>query len=174
MSAMVSQITGVSVVCSTVCWGTDQRKYQSYASVAFVRGIHRSPVDSPHKGPVTRKMFPFDDVLVICYMNRTDDTVTLLKWFIYHAMYIQSIVYMQLYWFRFRLTVVSWWRHDIEAIPARRPLCEGTGHQWSLLTKNTNAKLWYFLYYQKLLNKHWSCRWFETPRGSSLQCHVKG
>ena len=29
-----------------------------------VRGIHRSPVNSPHKGPVTRKMFPFDDVIV--------------------------------------------------------------------------------------------------------------
>ena len=29
-----------------------------------MREIHRSPVDSPHKGPVTRKMFPFIDVLV--------------------------------------------------------------------------------------------------------------
>ena len=29
-----------------------------------VRGIHRSSVDSPHKGPVTRKMFPFDDVIM--------------------------------------------------------------------------------------------------------------
>ena len=46
----------------TVCSGADQRKYQSSASLAFVRGIHRSPVKSSHKGPVTRKMFPFDDV----------------------------------------------------------------------------------------------------------------
>ena len=38
MSAMVSQITGVSIVCSTVCWGTDQRKHQSSASLAFVKG----------------------------------------------------------------------------------------------------------------------------------------
>ena len=29
-----------------------------------VRGIHRWPVNSPHKGPVTRKMFPFDDVIM--------------------------------------------------------------------------------------------------------------
>ena len=28
-------------------------------------GNHRRPVDSPHKGPVTRKMFPFDDVTMI-------------------------------------------------------------------------------------------------------------
>ena len=27
-------------------------------------GIHRGPVNSPHKGPVTRKMFPFDDVVM--------------------------------------------------------------------------------------------------------------
>ena len=41
------------------------RKYQSSASLAFVRGIHRWPVNSPHKWPVTRKMFPFDDVIMM-------------------------------------------------------------------------------------------------------------
>ena len=45
-------------------WGADQRKHQSSASLAFVRGIHRSPVNSPYKGPVTRKMFPFDDIIM--------------------------------------------------------------------------------------------------------------
>ena len=64
MSAMASQITGVSIVYSTVCSGADHRKYQSSASLAFVRGIHRWPVNPPHKGPVTRKMFPFDDVIM--------------------------------------------------------------------------------------------------------------
>ena len=64
MSAMVSQITGASIVYSTVCSGADQRKHQSSASLAFVRGIHRWPVNSSHKGPVTRKMFPFDDVIM--------------------------------------------------------------------------------------------------------------
>ena len=44
--------------------GADQRKHQSSASLAFVRGIHRWPVNSPHKWPVTRKMFPFDDVIM--------------------------------------------------------------------------------------------------------------
>ena len=64
MSAMASQITGVSMVCSNVYSGGDQRKQQSSASLAFVRGIHRSPVNSPHKGPVTRKVLPFDDVIM--------------------------------------------------------------------------------------------------------------
>ena len=63
MSAMAPQITGTSVVCSTVSSGTDQRKHQSSASLVFVRGIHRWPVDSPHKGPVTWKLFPFDDTI---------------------------------------------------------------------------------------------------------------
>ena len=44
--------------------GVDQRKYQSSPSQAFVRGIHRWPVNSPHKGPVARKMFPFDNVIM--------------------------------------------------------------------------------------------------------------
>ena len=49
----------------TVCSAADQRKHQSSASLGFVRGIHRWPVNSLHKGPVTRKMFPFDDVIMI-------------------------------------------------------------------------------------------------------------
>ena len=42
MSAMASQITSVSIVCSINCSGADQRKHQSSASQAFVRGIHPS------------------------------------------------------------------------------------------------------------------------------------
>ena len=64
MGAMASQITSVSIVCPTVCSGADQRIYQSPASLAFVRGSHRRPVNSPHKGPVTRKMFPFHEVIM--------------------------------------------------------------------------------------------------------------
>ena len=33
----------------------------------FVRGNHPWPVDSPHKGPVTRKKFPFHDVFMLCF-----------------------------------------------------------------------------------------------------------
>ena len=65
MRLMASQITGMSIVYSTVCSGEDQRKHQSSASLAFVRVIHRWLINSPHKGPITRKMFPFDYVIVI-------------------------------------------------------------------------------------------------------------
>ena len=64
MSLIASQITSLTIVYSTVSSDADQRKHQSSASLAFVRGIHRGPVNSPHKWPVTRKMFPFDDVIM--------------------------------------------------------------------------------------------------------------
>ena len=64
MSALVSQITGVSIVCSSVGSCADKKKHQSSAALAFVWGIHRWPVNSLHKEPVTRKMFPFDDVIM--------------------------------------------------------------------------------------------------------------
>ena len=62
---MESQITGVSIVCTSVWPGTDHRKHQSSASLAFARGFHWWPINSPHKGPVTRKMLPFDDVIIL-------------------------------------------------------------------------------------------------------------
>ena len=64
MVAIASQITSLTIVYSTVYSDADQRKHQSFASLAFVRGIHWGPVNSPHKWPVTRKMFPFDDVIM--------------------------------------------------------------------------------------------------------------
>ena len=64
MGAIGSQITSLTIVYSTVYSGADQSKHQSSASLAFVWGIHRGPVNSPHKWPVTRKMFPFDDVIM--------------------------------------------------------------------------------------------------------------
>ena len=56
MGAIASQITSLTIVYSIVYSDADQRKHQSSASLAFVRWIH--------KRPVTRKMFPFDDVIM--------------------------------------------------------------------------------------------------------------
>ena len=68
IGTMASQITSLTIIYSTVYSGADQRKHQSSASLAFVWGIHRGPVNSPHKWPVTRKMFPFDDVIMIMWI----------------------------------------------------------------------------------------------------------
>ena len=64
MDAMASLITSLTIVYSTVYSGEDQRRHQSSASLAFVQWINRWPVNSPHKWPVTRKMFPLDDVIL--------------------------------------------------------------------------------------------------------------
>ena len=64
MGAIASQITSLTIVYSTVYSDADQRKHQSSASLAFVRGILQVPVNSPYKLPVMRKMFPFDDVIM--------------------------------------------------------------------------------------------------------------
>ena len=64
LGAIASQITSITIVYSSVYSDADQRKHQSSASLAFVWGSHRGPVTSPHKGPVTRKMLPLDDVIM--------------------------------------------------------------------------------------------------------------
>ena len=67
MGTVASQTTSLTIV--HVYSRADQRKHQSSASLDFERGIHRGPVKSPHKWPVTRKMFPFDDVIMISFIS---------------------------------------------------------------------------------------------------------
>ena len=64
MGAMTSQITRLTIAYSTVYSGADQRKRQKLRVTGLCAG--NSPVtgDSPHKGPVTQKMSPFDDVIM--------------------------------------------------------------------------------------------------------------
>ena len=69
MGAIASQITSLTIVYSTVYSDADQRKHQSSASLAFVRGIHREPVNSPHKWSVTRELSLFDDVIMQFYQG---------------------------------------------------------------------------------------------------------
>ena len=92
MGAMASQITSVSIVYSIVCSWAEQRKHQSSASMVFVRGSHRWPVNSPHKGPVKRKIFPFDDVIMEkCNFTRLYNTLSYHKENIYIGVCLQSI-----------------------------------------------------------------------------------
>ena len=92
MTTMAAQITTLTVVYSIVYSDANQRKHQSSASLAFVRGIHRWTVNSPHKLTVTRKMFPFDDVImtytmaISCFgimtqMSVSTDYVHTIKYF---------------------------------------------------------------------------------------------
>ena len=90
MGTMSSQITILTNVYSVVSSGADQRKHQSPASLAFVRGNHRSSVNSPHKGPVTQKLFPFDDVIMRSYIRRKYDTIVFKLCLMFYAMALCS------------------------------------------------------------------------------------
>ena len=85
MGMIASQITSLTIVYSIIYSDADQRKHQSSASLAFVRGIHWWPVNSPHKWPVTRKMFPFDDVIMLVAKTQTMcGWLCCLIWLIYN------------------------------------------------------------------------------------------
>ena len=101
-----SQITSL-----TIYWGADQRKHQSTASLAFVMGIHRWPVKSPHKGPVTQKRFPFDDVVLVCHvvqgtpcsLNNVADQDDVIKWkpFLRYWTFVREFrgKLLEIYWY---------------------------------------------------------------------------
>ena len=85
MGAIASQIISLVIVYSTVYTDADPRKHQSSASLASVWGIHWGSVNFPHKWPVTRKMFPFDDVIMIIWYSichKTCITVCLCSYII--------------------------------------------------------------------------------------------
>ena len=88
MSTMESQITSLTIVYSIFSLGADKKKHQSAESLAFGRGIRRWPVDYPQTEPATRKMFPFDDVI----MSRGEFTTIKARelWFSEYVMKIIS------------------------------------------------------------------------------------
>ena len=92
MGSMASQITSLTIVYSTFYSGADERKHQSSASLAFVSGIHRGPVNSPHKWPVTRKMFSFDVVIIFIVLI----IHTYLS--LYTHTHTHTHIYMHIYW----------------------------------------------------------------------------
>ena len=136
MGAMASQITGVSMVYSNVCSGADQRKHQSYTSLAFVRGIHRWPVNSPHKGPVTRKMFPLDDVLIFDHFTSRRPYVTMICTFwCIHAPWnvLNYLEYSQKPISVLHVPVFFslWWSHPRVMCISQIHCCRG--HEWGIV-----------------------------------------
>ena len=98
MSTMASQITSLIIVYWAVYSSADQRKHRGSVSLAFVRGIHRWPVNSPHKVPVTRKMFSFDDVsmcywLVVIQSHRVTTVYVQYSSIFIHENAFENVVY---------------------------------------------------------------------------------
>ena len=115
MSAMTSQITSLTIVYSTVYSDADQRKHQSSTSLAFVRGIHRWPVNSPQKGPMARKKFPFDDVIMLCILFMLSRLFLdmfrniLCAWLVLYIMWYK--------WARLEMTIIKVWNNEATVIP---------------------------------------------------------
>ena len=106
---MASQIIRVFIVCWTVCSGADQRKHQSSASLAFVRGIHRWPVNSPHKRPVTRKLLIFDDVIMNCAIF---NHIIMHGWYPAHCLTMVAICFQRWLWSTL-VQFMVWWRRPL-------------------------------------------------------------
>ena len=107
------------LVYSTIYSGADQRKHQNSVLLAFVRGNHRRPVNSPHKGPVTRTMFPFDDVIMGNAFNGVGCALSghnLITWFkvLFRciSVYLDTSVGLNVKYF-FRMTLHQVWDDQI-------------------------------------------------------------
>ena len=94
MNAMASQITSLRIVFSTAYLDTDQRKHQSSASLAFVQGIHRRLVNSPHKWPVTWKMFPFDGVIMYMMIAYVIEVIYFSIFFMVAPLVLRVIIWL--------------------------------------------------------------------------------
>ena len=167
MGAIASQITSLTIVYSIVYSDAYQRKLQSSASPAFVRGIHRGPVNYPHKWPVTRKMFPFDDVIMKLWKIEVDQEVVAsldrvpsldMTGEDCHTGYDQP-------W--------SWWRHEMETFSAILALCAGnstvTGEFTSQRPVTRSFDVSFDLHLNKQLSTHSWGWWFQTPSRSFMK-----
>ena len=99
VGAMASHITNIAVVYSTVYSDVDQRKHHSSTSLALVRGIHRWPVNSTRKWPVTRNMFRVNDVIMsaifCCVMTLSHYLI--LRWTVIAHQYLRDHISMDFY-----------------------------------------------------------------------------
>ena len=149
MSAMACQIAGIGY--STACSGADQRKHKKSASLTFVWRIHRWPLNSSHKGPVTRKMFAFDDVIMFTFLPKKNFIQPVpFRPCRHYASLIQTLpnrwtwwpvlyIFMSgrpgcMYAISLHASVTSyflmmasshWWRHHMETLSVLLALCGG-------------------------------------------------
>ena len=124
MGAMTSQITSLTIVYSTAY----SKKTLSSAPLAIVRKIHRWPVNSPHKWPVTRRMFPFDDV-IMCGARSNRPNSRPERCHMAYSISISHTIYTGLCCALFCCVhiVISHWNHGIYSPMSFRVDLTGTG-----------------------------------------------
>ena len=161
----LSQITSLTIVYLTVYSGAYQSKHQSSASLAFVWGIHRGPVNSPHKWPVTRKMFPFDDVIMLWY----HDVLKPRDWQ-WKLLYSFDIWNYPVALKSDKCLFNPCWRHQMESFSALLALCAGI-HRWPSNSPHKDhwRRAWCFLWsapWNKRFSKQSRRGWFRTTSRS--------
>ena len=118
MTMMASQITSLTIVYSTIYSNADQRKHQKLCVTGLCAGNSLGPVNSPHKGPVTRKMFPLDDVIMessICRQHIFKKMYFVTHWT--HGKFGEILIKMQIFWLKqmhLKMSSTKW-----------RPFCLG-------------------------------------------------
>ena len=162
MGTVASQITSLTIVYSTVDSDADQRKHQSSESLAFVC---RGPMNSPQKWPVTRKMFPFDDVIMkrnctfsndcfkrICTGNCPND------YFRYNVK-----IFLFQYYFGQRLILTDWNCSKCCFQNSLKSGCSAASRQnrmYSSHDADTAKKIrWFSAHDDVIIWKHFPCYW---------------
>ena len=191
MSALASQITSLTIVYSTVYSGADERKHQGSASLAFVRGIHWRPVNSPHKWPVTRKMFPFDDVIMYGYISLIVLSPGCFNLSQYHGCWCPGslrrqavskhlshlIMHKTIYAVNLMQKIsmigqnskeynmmkheLSWWRHQMETFSALLAICAGSSPVTGEFPAQRPVRRSFDVFFDLHLNKRLSEQWWS-------------
>ena len=163
MGGKASQITSFTVVYSTVYSDANQRKHQSSASLAFVSGIHRGPVNSPHKWTVTRKIFPFDGVIMLTCVTRpqcTDGDNNDIN----SSMLVPPAMVKTTSPYEIQ-PGETWWRHQMETFFALLAICAGNspvpGEFPTQRPVTRSFDAFFHLCLNKRLNKQPGGWWFE-------------
>ena len=140
MNAMASQITGVLIVLLKHLFRHRLKKISKLCVIGLCESFHRCPVNSPHKGTVTRKVFPFDGIMVYrkttsCIFQRINDFLT-------------------------------WWRHQMKTLSALLAICAGNspvpGEFPTQRPVTRSFDVYFDLHPNKRLSKHSWGWWFET------------
>ena len=140
----------------------DQRKHQSSSSLAFVWEIHRGPVNSPHKWPVTRKMFPFDDVITFYISNKSTYLCAVTEYLINTALIFPSVL------LKVSLQKAAWQRSTMETFFTFLAIY-GVHYWWPLDSANKSGiqrstviqTIDVSIYSVSLLKKQTNCGQFE-------------
>ena len=176
MGTMATQITSFTIVYSTFIQTQIKKKYQTSASLAFVRGLHRGPVNSPHKWSETRKMSPFDDVIMFLVLKSEYSGISQYhgRWCYgslrrqatnNHGIYCADQCFPLVQHFNYLYISTFWEERNCKTNRFREWIKDDkvTGEFPAQRLVTRIFDIFFDLRLNKLMSKQWSGWWFETP-----------